>query len=92
MCRSSLPNQISRHKAGVSLAAMLSEDVRFLAIDLSDPATLRAAVARLAAELRPGVGAVNSGLTPRWYRDRVAILDALRVHLAAAEDAAEVRP
>lgn len=78
------------HNDNASLTPISSGVGRCVYLDAADLAALRAEVVRRAAELRPGRGALNVGLTPKWYRDRVAHLDALRARLRAAEEAAGV--
>jgi len=76
----------SQVNAGNSTAVAVGA-THLVVLDANQLAALRAAVVRLAAELRPGKGATCAGVTPRWYRDKVAQLDALRERLTAAEAA-----
>ena len=92
MCGSDLckASTLSRLPARAATAGIIPvTDARLVVLDGRELAALRREVVRRAAELRPGHGHLNVGLTPRWYRDKCATLDALRARLAAAEG---VRP
>jgi hypothetical protein len=80
----------SRPEGNPGLVPIRSEIGKFVYLTGAEIAALRREVVRLAAELRPGRGTQNVGITPRWYRDKVAHLDALRERLRAAEETAEV--
>jgi|GEM_PF-4569419 len=85
-----LLTNLAKVKPSVPSSSVEMGNSRFLVLDSFDLARLRAEVIRLAAELRPGKGATNFGVTPKWYRERVAFLDSLRARLAAAAEATGV--
>ncbi len=74
-----------RTSVNSKLTPIRSDVGRFVFLSADDIRALRAEVIRRAAELRPGKGETNIGVTPRWYRLKVEQLDALRERLAEAE-------